>query len=191
MFVGDDWFHIFDYEVLQERVETEAEAFRTTTINVVFSCKSLLQNVLRQRDGVPSDQLSCCVDATFKLISEGWTVSTIGCNTLYRDEAGATRNKFRPFLHMLSKTERETGYEFLFRTLLRVCYPMLGLDSASSGFKVSISDHHDGLINACFSELGIGKHAAIQFVLISLISLLTILQSVQSCVGLTSRAQHS
>jgi hypothetical protein len=98
VYADDDWFHIFDYEVVQQAAGSETGANRTATVNVVFSSKSVLKNVLRQRDGVPADQLACCIDATFKLITEGWIISTIGYNTLYQDASGTTRNKFRPFL---------------------------------------------------------------------------------------------
>lgn len=140
------------------------------------------------REGVPADQLACCIDATFKLVKEGWTISTVGCNTLYEDGAGIIRNKFRPFLHLLSKTEQESGYAFLFRTLVQTCYPMLGLDSSKSGFMASVSDHHDGLINACIRELHIGAFALC--IIICYIDFFTLTQSrsVFFCAGHTSLA---
>ena len=148
--------HIFDSMSTYD-VDPETQQRRVDNIYIVFGCKSLLENVLRQREGVKEEELGCCADATFCLLKEGWVVSTIGCNTLYEDTSNKTRHRFRPFLFMLSKTERGDAYAFLFRTLVEQLFPWLGITGLQkSGFKIACSDHHDGLIRAYLDVLQVG-----------------------------------
>jgi hypothetical protein len=127
------------------------------TEGFIYSSKSLLLNIKKQYDGVGSDEIAYTSDATFGLLDNGWVLYSVGCTTLVRYDADTVRSSYRPFMFLLSRTERGDGYAAMFRTIINVVLPWLDIFKNDYRVKVISMDHSDGLYNAAKAELNIGN----------------------------------
>jgi hypothetical protein len=124
---------------------------------IIYSSKKLLQNIKKQADGVASNEIAYSADATFGLLTNDWTLYSVGCTTLVRSKPEKISSSYRPFMFLLSRTERGDGYSAMFRILLDKVLPWLNIDPSTYRVRVVAMDHHDGLVNAATSQLRIGK----------------------------------
>jgi hypothetical protein len=115
---------------------------------VLYSSKTLLQNVKRQLDGVKKNEISLTSDTTFSLIDNNWALMSFGTTSLYRKNAETVCSTYRPFMFLVTRTERGDGYALIFTTLLENVLLWLGISKETYKVKMLGMDHHAGLMKA-------------------------------------------
>jgi hypothetical protein len=123
---------------------------------IIYSSKRLLMNIKKQRDSLESNEIAYSSDATFGLMHIDWALYSVGCTTLIRYDSESVRSSYRPFMFLLSRTERGDGYSTMFRILMTSVLQWLDIDRTTYKVQVVCMDHHEGLINAATMQLGIG-----------------------------------
>jgi hypothetical protein len=88
-------------------------------------------------------------DATFNLVSGGWSTTSIGCRSLKRKLSnGTVTQTYRPLSFAMSVTESYVTYDLILQSTKKILFIGEGFTLIT---KVINMDKHDGAIK-CFQE---------------------------------------